>query len=53
MKEKCPFCNDTGIVKTIDFAELPDIPDGTYLLTELIDKYGEYVPCCEGCKPMN
>lgn len=54
-EEKCPFCHGTGVVKTIDFLELEklDLPFGEYLLNDLIDKYGEYYPCCEGCMIVN
>jgi len=48
----CVFCHGTGMVKTFAFDD-KRIPDGSYTLNELIDKYGEYVPCCEGCKVMN
>lgn len=48
----CVFCHGTGLVKTFSFDDTR-IPDGNYTLNELIDKYGEYVPCCEGCVIVN
>lgn len=42
----CKFCNDTGIAEFVDLAKLK-IQDGSYELTYLLDKYGEFELCTE------
>jgi hypothetical protein len=44
-KVKCPLCNNTGIAKYFDVAKYSCIPNGSYLLSDLIDKYGKYSLC--------
>jgi len=53
VKTDCPFCHGTGIAKCFDFAKNENIPDGLYLLADLIDKYGYYTECPEGCLQNN
>lgn len=52
LNNDCPFCKGSGIVKTFDFAN-KKVPNGEYTFAEILEKYGEWFPCCEGCKIMN
>ena len=47
----CPFCHNTGIAKCFDFAT--KVPNGNYILSDLIKEYGYYTECPEGCIIMN
>jgi len=49
---ECPFCHGMGIAKSVKLFD-PMIPNGSYDLGELVDKYGDYTECCEGCLIMN
>jgi len=48
-KSVCPFCKNTGIVKVVSLMDDYGLPDGTYELSYLIERFGKYVHCCEGC----
>lgn len=49
----CPFCHGTGLAKCVDFDKLGHLPNGEYEFNELLDKYGFYTECPEGCKILN
>ena len=52
-RDICPFFKNTGVVKTINLTDNYGLPDGAYALSWLIDNFGVYYPCCEGCLIIN
>lgn len=40
---KCQLCNDTGVTEYFEMKN--DIPDGSYGINELLEKYGKICAC--------